>query len=191
MGRGTARCAVLDLLEKAEARQMLHKIPVEQYFRIAENLKTELIRGVIFDKMPKSQLHTNLLLLLSELLREKLGEQYSVMSENPLALADSAPEPDIAIIDRVRSLDTPRFTTAYLAVEISVTTKLYDAAKADIYAEADISYYWQILPLEKKTVVYAEPADGKYQSVTEVPFESELKVELPGKKITVLLAEIK
>ena len=55
---------MLEVLEKPEARQMLHKLPVEEYFRIAEGLKTELIRGVIFDKMPKSQLHINFLLLL-------------------------------------------------------------------------------------------------------------------------------
>jgi len=169
---------------------MLHKIPVDEYFRIAEGLKTELIRGVIFDKMPKSQLHINLLLLLSRLLRSKVADKYDIMSENPLALADSAPEPDIAIIDHVRSLAAPRFTTAYLAIEISITTKTYDAAKAEIYAEAQIPVYWQILPLEEKTIVYSQPSDGVYNSVVEAAYSEELRVDLPTGKFSLRLGEI-
>ena len=169
---------------------MLHKLPVDEYFRIAEGLKTELIRGVIFDKMPKSQLHINFLLLLGRLLRDQAGNAFEIMSENPLALADSAPEPDLAIIDRVASLNSPRFTSAHLVVEISVTTKAYDAAKADIYAEANIPVYWQILPLEKNTVVHSQPEHGKYTSVETYSFETKLSANIPGKILTIRLAEI-
>ena len=181
---------MLEVLEKPEARQMLHKLPVDEYFRIAEGLKTELIRGVIFDKMPKSQLHINFLVLLSELIRSHAGKDFHVISENPLALADSAPEPDIAIVNKVQSLNSPRFTSAHLVIEISVTTKAYDAAKADIYAEANIPMYWQILPLEKSTIVYSQPENGKYSSVETLAFETILNANLPGKTLDIRLAEI-
>lgn len=181
---------MLEVLEKPEARQLLHKLPVEEYFRIAEGLKTELLRGVIFDKMPKSQLHINFLLILGRLLREQVGNHFEIMSENPLALADSAPEPDLAIIDPVKTLDSPRFTSAHLVVEISVTTKAYDAAKADIYAEANIPVYWQILPVEKTTIVYSQPIAGKYTSVETLAFDAALTALLPGKHLTVRLSAI-
>lgn len=85
----------------------------------------------------------------------------------------------------------PHPSTAYLVAEISVMTAAYDEAKADVYAEALVPLYWQILLLEKTTVVYSEPQGGKYQSVIRVPFETALTVDLRGQKLSVPLGEIR
>lgn len=112
------------------------------------------------------------------------------ISENPLALADSAPEPDIAIVEKVKSLMAPRFTSAHLVIEISVTTKAYDAAKADTYAEAAIPVYWQILPREKLTIVMSRPIDGKYTLTENVPFEPILQANLIDQELNIRSADI-
>lgn len=112
------------------------------------------------------------------------------ISENPLALADSAPEPDIAIVDQIKSFMAPRFTSTHLVIEISVTTKAYDAAKADIYAEAEIPVYWQILPLEKLTIVMSRPIAGKYTLTENVPFEPILQANLIDQELNIRSADI-
>jgi hypothetical protein len=75
-------------------------------------------------------------------------------------------------------------------VEISVTTKAYDAAKADVYAEANIPVFWQVLPLEKSTIAYSQPLEGKYTSVESIPFDTTLHANLRGQPISVRLADI-
>lgn len=63
---------------------------------IAANLapkRSELIHGVVIEKMSKSFLHTKLSAVLLELLQQSLSPEWRVRKEDPLTFADSEPEP--------------------------------------------------------------------------------------------------
>lgn len=181
---------MFDVLEKPETRQMLYRLSKEQYHRLTEGTKTELVRGVIFQKMSKSPLHANFLQLLFDLLRPKVPASCHLVMEKPLSLGDSELEPDLAIVNKIQSMHEAHPTTAYLVAEISVTTQTYDEAKGDVYAEAQIPIYWQILPLEKVTTVYRNPQGGRYTSIVRVPFSDGLDVHLPERQFSLRLSSI-
>src|SRR3954469_4251676 len=91
-----------DLLELPEVRAQVSPITVEQYHEFPEfnqnGRRTELIRGVVLEKMPKTPLHAVLANLLYDRLLVSLPEGLSVRQDQPLTLRDSEPEPDIAVV---------------------------------------------------------------------------------------------
>src|SRR5690349_5199692 len=89
------------ILEIPEVRQRLSRLSVEEYHRLDEynerGRRTELIRGLVIEKMSKSPLHRTITSLLYKLLQSQLPAGYSVWKEEPLTLPDSEPEPDISV----------------------------------------------------------------------------------------------
>ena len=87
------------ILDKPAIRQAALPITVEQYHQlgeagiIAEN--TELIRGVIFEKMIKSPQHTWIVQSLVDQLRERVADSCHVRQEQPLTLKDSERDPTL------------------------------------------------------------------------------------------------
>ena len=159
------------ILEDAAIRRAVTPMTVEMYHRFSELgpdvQPTELIRGIIIDKVDKvsrSQLHIRLIRRLLELVQAAIaGMDAFVCKEDPLTLADSEPEPDIAVIDgRIKDYDYIRLTTARLVIEVSVSSLALDRMKAAIYAEAGIPEYWVVLA-EKETIeVHTGPVEGVY-----------------------------
>src|SRR5438874_306602 len=60
--------------------------------------KTELLYGQVFQKMPKSPLHSLLIMRLLELLRRAVSRGCHVRQEHPITCSDSEPEPDLSIV---------------------------------------------------------------------------------------------
>src|SRR5947208_10924301 len=89
------------ILEIPEVRQRISRLSVEEYHRLAEfnenGRRTELIRGILIEKMSKSPLHRTVASLLYRLLLAQLPDGFSVWKEEPLTLADSEPEPDVSV----------------------------------------------------------------------------------------------
>jgi Uma2 family endonuclease len=181
---------VLAAFEKPEIRNLIRPISIEEYYKIFGNEKTELIEGLVYYKMPKTALHSAAIRILSDYLRMTAGLGYSVMTENPVRIGNSEPEPDIAIVEPLKSLKDPHPTFAHLIIEISVTTQVFDEAKAEIYAKGNIPMYWNILPEEKITVVYSDPGAGAYKKTERVPFDRELNFFANGKNYAILLADV-
>ena len=142
---------MLAILEKPEILRHALPLGVAAYGKMAElglvNEKTELIRGVIFEKMSKSPLHHFLLETISEILKKALPDGLVLRNEAPLSLTDSSPEPDVAVVHGPRS-DYRRQhpATARLIIEIAVSSEALDREKAAIYAEAGVEEYWIVLP---------------------------------------------
>lgn len=181
---------MLAALEKPEVRKMLRPISIEEYYKLFGDEKTELIDGMVYYKMPKTALHSAAIGLLLRFFSKLMPDSVRVMSENPVRIQNSEPEPDIAIVKPLVSLADPHPTFAYLIIEISVTTQAFDEAKAELYARGGIPIYWNILPQEKVTVVYSEPDQNKYGKVQRIAFGSELDFPIGETVYKVRLSEI-
>ena len=159
------------ILEDAAIRRAVAPMSVEMYHRFSalgpDVQPTELIRGIIVDKvdkMSRSQLHIFLVRTLVRLIQAATRDlEVFVAKEDPLTLTDSEPEPDAAVVPgREEDYRFLRVTTALLAVEVSVSTLALDRQKATIYAEAGIPEYWIVLAEKEMIEVYTGPVDGLY-----------------------------
>ena len=173
------------LLDLPEIRRHAAKLSVEDYHRIGENLRAELLRGYVIEKMPKSPLHYWIVDRLRAILASRISPTFCLRQEGPLTLADSEPEPDLAI---VRGTPDDYFdrhpTTAELVIEVAVTSVEIDRVKALIYAEAGIAEYWIVLPEAKSVEVHRQPASGGYteQFTVTAPAAIESRA-LPGVRV--------
>jgi len=176
--------AGLDMFAEPEVARQLHRMSLDDYHRLGElgliSKQTELIRGVVVDKVTKSPLHSWLTLKLTDWLRSNLGDGWTVRSEAPLTLApsESEPEPDISVVrGSIDDYFTSHPTTAALAIEIAISTESLDRKKALIYAESVFQEYWLFLPLRRQLVVHRQPSEGRYQSVTTLGPETTVSPE--------------
>ena len=156
------------LLDIPEVRQRISRLSVEEYHRLDEfnenGRRTELIRGIVIEKMSKSPLHAFLAKRLYDLLHRMLPQGYVIRREDPLMFSDSEPEPDIAI---VRGTESEFFKahpkTAELVIEVSVTSPRLDRENASLYAEAGVQEYWILLASERRIEVYRQPNKSLYE----------------------------
>ena len=153
---------------------------VESYHRmyelgvIPENV--ELIRGSLIEKMSQSPLHASIVELLREHLVNLLVGKWIVRQEKPLTLADSEPEPDVAIVrGSRREFLSAHPTTAELVVEVSISTERLDRAKLEIYAEAGVRECWLLLAEERIIERHSDPQAGLYRQVARATFPATLE----------------
>jgi Uma2 family endonuclease len=156
------------ILDDPEVRRRVSPLSVDEYHRLDERnengRRTELVRGIVIEKMSKSPLHRTIAALLYEILLAQLPEGYSVWKEEPLTLRDSEPEPDISVTrGRKKDFAAAHPTTAELVVEIAVSSPFLDRELASLYAEAGVKEYWIILGSERKVEVFRRPENGRYQ----------------------------
>lgn len=156
-----------NLLENSGIRDAVLRLDVDQYHRLCSSgivpERTELLEGVVVEKMGKSPLHTWTVAFLEDWFRNNLRDGLLLRVEQPLTLGSSEPEPDLAIVTGHRDdfrLCHPQH--AELVVEVAVTTAELDRAKSRIYAEAWISMYLLVLPDQKQVIVFREFRDGVY-----------------------------
>jgi len=179
------------ILEIPEVRQRVSLLSVEEYHRLDEynerGRRTELIRGIVIEKMSKSPLHRIIASLLYRRLLAQLPEGFSVWKEEPLTFLDSEPEPDISVTrgdERTYALAHP--TSAELVVEVAVSSAALDRENATLYAEAGIKEYWSVLASERRVEVYRRPEQGRYQEKRVVVPDDVLDCEaIPGVRIGV------
>jgi len=163
---------MVSILSKPGFRQRAMPLSIKAWHQMIEAglapKRTELIRGVIVEKMSKSILHIKLTHILLTLLHSVLGEKFWVRKEDPLTFADSEPEPDISVVDgRIPDYDKHP-TSARLVVEVSITTLSEDRDMAEIYAEAGVEEFWIVNGPERCIEVYRKPAAGRYEEMLRV-----------------------
>jgi Uma2 family endonuclease len=159
---------MLAILEIPEVRHRVSPLSVKEYHRLEEfnenGRRTELIRGVVIEKMSKSPLHCAISKLLYDSIAAKLGPGFVVRREDPISLADSEPEPDLSVVRGTEAdFRVAHPTSAELVVEVAVASAALDRANASLYAEAGIKEYWIVLGPERRVEVYRRPEAGKYQ----------------------------
>ena len=158
---------MIAILEDPLVRHRASPVSVEDYHRLGEfnqqGRRTELVRGAILEKMPKSPLHSFVVHKLVELLRPQVTADFWLRQEQPLTLADSEPEPDISVVQGqpVDYLATHP-SSASLVIEVAVTNPALDREMALVYAEAGVNEYWIVRPQERRVEVYRSPNAGRY-----------------------------
>ncbi len=172
------------ILEIPEVLQRISRLSVEEYHRLDEfnehGRRTELVRGLVIEKMSKSPLHRTIASRLYRLLLAHLPDGFCVWKEEPLTLADSEPEPDISVTRGQESdFATAHPATAELVVEIAVSSAVLDRELASLYAEAGVKEYWILLGPERQAEVYRQPQKGRYQQMQIVRADDVLECASP------------
>ena len=180
---------MVPILEVPSVRRQAMPISVETYHALGlqgmVEERTELLRGVIVEKIGKSPLHEYIASALFQMLLSKAGDDWVVRKEAPLTFVDSEPEPDIAVVAGSPAqfrLEHPR--NAQLVIEVAVSSAEIDREKASIYAEAGVPEFWLVLPAAKAVEVWSSPARGTYTERRELgPLDVLTCGALPGLKI--------
>ncbi len=124
-----------------------------------EGKRVELIEGEVIEMSPVSPRHFSAGDSIQRLFNRIFGEGYWVRFQGPLAIGESEPEPDIAVVvgaPEDYQEEHPR--SAALVVEISDTTLQYDRTyKMSLYARAEIPEYWIVNLKERVLEVYRHP----------------------------------
>jgi Uma2 family endonuclease len=158
---------MLAILDIPEVRQRISPLSVEEYHRLDEfnenGRRTELIRGIVIQKMSKSPLHCSIAKRLYDFIARSLRPGFVVRHEAPLTLADSEPEPDVSVVQGTEA-DFLRAhpTTAELVIEVAVSSPALDRANTSLYAEAGVKEYWIVLGSEQKVEIYWVIQGGRY-----------------------------
>ena len=156
--------AILDL---PEMRARVRRWTVAEYEKLGDDpafRRTELIRGLIVNKMSKSPLHSNATTRFYVFLVRHLRPEFVARQEQPLRLVDSMPEPDISVMrGTLDDFNARHPSTAELAVEVAVSSVASDRENASLYAEAGITQYWIVLGATEQVEVYRRPVAGVYQ----------------------------
>ncbi len=156
--------AILDL---PEMRERVRRWTVAEYEKLGDDpafRRTELIRGIIVNKMPKSPLHSTLTTRLYVLLLGWLRPGFVARKEEPLRFMDSMPEPDVSVMrGTLEDFGQRHPETAELVVEVAVSSVAPDRENASLYAEAGVAEYWIVLGAEARVEVYRRPVEGVYQ----------------------------
>lgn len=179
------------ILELPEVRRRVSPLSVEEYHRLGEynerGKRTELIRGIVIEKMSKSPLHSTIVSLLYRLLLQRLPAGFTVRQEQPLTFVDSEPEPDISMTHGVgRDFLEAHPTTAELVIEVAVFNASLDRENASLYAEAGVKEYWIVLGRERQVEVYRRPVNGLYQETCVADVSDTLECSsVPGVRIQV------
>ncbi|MDY3562919.1 Uma2 family endonuclease [Gemmata sp. JC673] len=135
----------------------------EQYHRLGAlgffgGKRVELIRGEIVEMSPINWPHQLGKIKLTRALEAALAGIGWINEQGPLAIGDSEPQPDVAVIAGRPEDYTYHPRTALLVAEISHTTLPEDnTTKAELYATAGIADYWVLDVVGRELHVFRDP----------------------------------
>lgn len=178
-------------------RVPIWRFTVAQYHEMAragiltEDDRVELLNGWIVPKMTKNPPHSATTRLVRVALDRVIPPGWFVDSQEPITLAASEPEPDVAVIrgDRRQYLDRhPNASEVALVVEIADTSLDRDQVfKKSLYAEAGIAVYWVVNLVDRRVEVYTDPSgpgrEPDYRSHRNYSPSDEIPVGLDAREI--------
>lgn len=153
------------------------KFTVDEYHRIVESgalddRKVELLEGLIIEMVPEGIPHAYLSDESGDYLSDALSHRAKVREGKPITLADSEPEPDLAIVQPLGAeyaKHHPYAENVFWVIEFSDSSLTKDLGdKLKIYANAEIKEYWVINLRTKELIVLRSPQSGEYQEETRM-----------------------
>jgi len=164
---------------------------------LGEDEPVELLDGALVVREPQAPSHAAVRQELSRRL-DRLVEPAGmhVRDQSPvLADADSLPEPDLAVV-RGRPADYrqrhPTGADTLLVVEVAVTSRWIDRAKARLYARAGIPVYW-LLDVSARTLTVHEdprPERSEYATVRALGAGDAITLPVPGVNASLTVASM-
>ncbi|MEG4633129.1 Uma2 family endonuclease [Microcoleus sp. AR_TQ3_B6] len=146
---------------------LILRLSIEQYHAIIQagiltsDDSVELLEGWLVCKIPKNPPHRVTTRLVRTALENILPAGWYVDSQEPIALSNSEPEPDIVVVrgHTRQYLDRhPGAEDIALIIEVSDTTLQRDrTVKKRIYARAGVAIYWIVNLVEEQVEVYSQP----------------------------------
>ncbi|MGB7156886.1 MAG: Uma2 family endonuclease [Tepidisphaeraceae bacterium] len=144
------------------------RFSVEEYRRMAEtgilseDDNVELLEGWIVEKMTKGARHDYTIQATDNAIRSRLEPNWGVRIQSAIVLADSEPEPDLAVIlnPPARYVDRhPSRDDIALLVEVAESSLAQDRGiKLRIYARSNIEVYWIVNLIEDVIEVHWDPS---------------------------------
>jgi Uma2 family endonuclease len=177
----------------ASTREPVWRFTVAQYHRMVQlgiltaDDPVELLAGWLVQKMTKNPPHRVATRLVRDALESVVPDGWYVETQEPITLAESEPEPDVAIIlGNTRDyLDRhPGATEVALVVEVSDSTLERDRTlKQTIYAQAGIPMYWIVNLSDRTLEIYSDPdSTGTYRTQQSIA-EGSIAVIIAGQTI--------
>ena len=124
--------------------------------------KVELLENYVVLKMPRNPPHDGTVQLITETLTPAVPQGWRLRVRLTVALADSQPEPDFAVVrgDARRYLARhPGPADVGLLIEVANSSLLRDQRdKTRIYARGGIPGYWIVNLVDQRIEVYAQPS---------------------------------
>jgi Uma2 family endonuclease len=155
---------------------------------LTEDDPVELLNGWLVKTMPKNPPHSLATQLTRDALARLLTSDWHVRDQEPITLAMSEPEPDLAIVR-----GSPRAYRDYHPApgDVAVLVEVADATlqrdrttKLRLYAEARIPMYWIVNLPEHQIEVYSAPDDSEDQATY-----SQHQIYVPGDIVPVIVDE--
>ena len=156
---------------------------------LEERAPVELLDGWLVQKMTINPSHSATTESTVEAIRAVLPAEWSVRTQQPVTLAASEPEPDLAVVrghPRTYRQRHPHPQDVTLIVEIADATLDRDqTTKKRLYAEAGIPTYWIVNLPERRLEVFWEPAGAeseyRHHRVYQVP--SDVPMVIDGREV--------
>jgi Uma2 family endonuclease len=171
----------------------IYRLSVAQYHAMGEHRiltaddRVELIHGVLVAKMSKNPPHRLATTLVRDALTAVAPPAKHVQSQEPITLADSEPEPDVAVIQghpRDYSSRHPEAREVALVAEVADSTLADDRAiKKPLYAGANIPTYWIVNLIDNQLEVYTDPAGHDYAASRVLGPNDDVPVVLDGQEV--------
>jgi len=146
---------------------MLFRISVEDFHRMIDagvfrrNERVELINGYLVQKMSRHPPHDGSLDALKERFEKALPPDWRCRVQSALTLAESEPEPDLAIArgdSRTYFTRHPNATDLGIVIEVSDSSLDFDQIdKLAMYALNDVPEYWIVNIPDRQIEVYTSP----------------------------------
>jgi len=172
------------------------RMTVPEYLGLLDNgfygsRRVELWEGWVIDRMSHGPRSSMLIMLIAEWLFERRLKETAIRTQIPVQLAESCPEPDIAVVRGTTTDFGSRIPTAseiFMLIEVSDSTLADDRTiKSRMYAGAGITEYWIVNCEEKQVEVYTDPhaqaKSPRYRKLTTYLPGQTVPVHVGGKKL--------
>jgi hypothetical protein len=144
-----------------------YRLSVSQYHRmievgiLTEEHPVELLEGWLVQKPERHPRHENTVHRLKQVFDRLLGSEWLVRVKSGITMAESEPEPDLAVVrgpnERFKDRH-PGPTDVVLVVEVTDSTLTHDrTVKARIYARARLAEFWIVNLKDNVIEAYRDP----------------------------------
>ncbi len=167
-------------------RQQTTSYTEEDYYKLPENVRAELIGGQFYNMSAPGRIHQKILMELAGNIREYIKSQNGFCEVYPAPFAvklfrdeENIVEPDISVICDKNKLTDKGCTGApdWIIEIVSPSNPGHDyVRKLNLYMDAGVREYWIVNPMEQNILVYF--FEDNHFNVRQYTFYDKVKVNI-------------